>query len=69
MSFYNLFQSVAAYFRLPSAESLALRELEEAKRKLLDAQTGREYAESMCRYHEARIKRLTAYVHSATETK
>lgn len=50
-----------------SAEQLALRELEDAKRQLLEAQSGREYAESMCKYHEARIKRLTTYLHKATE--
>lgn len=68
-SIRELLSPIAAYFRLPSAEVLALRELEEAKRKLLDAQSGREYAESMCKYHEARIKRLSAYLHSATEAK
>jgi hypothetical protein len=46
----------------PSAESLALRELEDAKRKLLEAQTSREYAESMCKFREMQIKRLTAYI-------
>ena len=46
----------------PSAEALALRELEETKRKLLDAQTSREYAESMVKFREAQIKRLTAYI-------
>jgi hypothetical protein len=51
----------------PSAEVLALRELEESKRRLLEAQTAREYAESMCKYREAQIKRLTAYLHNATE--
>ena len=54
-------------YAVPSAEVIALKELEEAKRKLLEAQTGREYADSMCKYHEARIKRLTAYLHNATE--
>ena len=54
-------------YSVPSAELIALRELEEAKRKLLEAQTGREYADSMCKYHEARIKRLTTYLHNATE--
>jgi hypothetical protein len=49
-------------WQTPSAEALALRELEEAKRKLLDAQTSREYAESMCKFREAQIKRLTAYI-------
>ena len=51
----------------PSPEALALRELENAKRSLLEAQSGREYADSMCKYHEARIKRLTAYLHTVTE--
>jgi hypothetical protein len=60
---------VRTWFAVPSAETLALRELEEAKRKLLDAQSGREYADSMCKYHEARIKRLTTYLHTATEVK
>jgi len=65
----KLMDAMRAYFRLPSAESLALKELEEAKRKLLEAQSAREFSESMCKYHEARIKRLTSYLHSATEIK
>ncbi len=62
----NYFKSI---FDVPTAEMMALKELEEAKRKLLEAQSAREYSESMCKYHEARIKRLTAYLHSATEVK
>jgi hypothetical protein len=46
----------------PSAEVLAQKELEEAKRKLLEAQTSREYADSMVKFREAQIKRLTAYI-------
>jgi hypothetical protein len=42
-------------------------ELEEAKRQLLQAQSGREYATSMCSYYDAKIKRLTTYLHKATE--
>lgn len=61
---YNWVKNV---YTTPSAEVLALRELEEAKRRLLEAQTAREYAESMCKYREAQIKRLTAYLHKATE--
>lgn len=60
---------IKSLFTAPSAEVLALRELEDAKRRLLEAQTAREYAESMCKYHEARIKRLTTYLHSVTEVK
>ena len=58
---------VKSAYTTPSAESLALRELEDSKRRLLEAQTAREYAESMCKYREAQIKRLTAYLHKATE--
>jgi hypothetical protein len=54
-------------YATPSAETLALRELEEAKRSLLETQSAREYADSMCKYREAQIKRLTAYLHKATE--
>jgi len=54
-------------YATPSAETLALRELEDSKRRLLEAQTAREYADSMCKYREAQIKRLTAYLHNATE--
>lgn len=46
----------------PSAEVIAMRELECAKRELLEAQTTREYADSMCKFREAQIKRLTAYI-------
>lgn len=46
----------------PSAEVLAIKELEDAKRKLLDAQTSREYADSMVKFRESQIKRLTAYI-------
>ncbi len=61
---YNWMKNVYA---TPSAEALALRELEEAKRSLLETQSAREYADSMCKYREAQIKRLTAYLHNATE--
>ena len=57
-----MIQELKKLWSTPSAESLALRELEDAKRKLLDAQTSREYAESMCKFREAQIKRLTAYI-------
>jgi hypothetical protein len=65
----ELFEPLMSYFRAPSAESLALKELEDAKRKLLEALSAREYTDSMCKYHETRIKRLTAYLHSVTEVK
>ena len=64
----NLIEYIKNAYKTPSPEAIAYQELDEAKRKLLEAQSGREYADSMCKYHEARIKRLTAYLHNATET-
>ena len=51
MKFLNL-------FRKPTAAELARAELEEARRKLLNAQTGLEYADAMVRYETARVRRL-----------
>ena len=53
-------------FQPLSAEAIALRELEECKRTLLDAYSNREYAEAMCKYYETKIKRLNAYLHDIT---
>lgn len=63
----ELYEWVKNIYTTPSAEVIALRELEDSKRKLLEAQSGREYADSMCKYYEAKIKRLTVYLHKATE--
>ena len=46
----------------PSAEELAARELAHARRALLEAQTGEEYARSQVIYNQARIARLRAYL-------
>ena len=67
--FNEMIEYLKALLRTPSAEVIALRELEEAKRRLLTAQSTREYADSMCKYHEAQIKRLTAYLHTTMEVK
>lgn len=57
-----MIEYLKSLWETPSAEVLALRELEESKRKLLEAQSAREYADSMCKYREAQIKRLTVYI-------
>ncbi len=59
--------TIRAWFTPPSALVLAARELEEAKRGLLSAQSSREYADGMCKYYESKIKRLTAYVKESGE--
>lgn len=49
-------------FRAPSDRMLAQRELEEAKRQLLQCQSAAEYASRLSQYHADRIERLTAYL-------
>ena len=49
-------------FTAPTALELAAKELAEAERQLLSAQTAEEYARSMVVYNSQRIERLTAYV-------
>ena len=55
------------FLRPRTPMELASRELDEAKRQLLEAQTGLDYAKRIVDYHADRIKRLTAYV--AAESK
>ena len=52
-------------FTPPSAEMLALRELEEAKRRLLEAYSYREEAECRVACYSDRIERLTEYLRNA----
>ena len=49
-------------FRKPSAEIIAQAELEEARRQLLAAQSGAEFAAQMVTYHAKRIDRLQKYL-------
>ena len=51
----------------PSAEILAQRELEHARRELLAAESAAEYAEAMSVYHRARIERLEKMLHGPQE--
>ena len=67
--FNEMIEYLKSMMRTPSADVLAFRELEEAKRRLLTAQSSREYADSMCKYHEAQVKRLSTYLQSTMEAK
>ena len=58
----SLFAWIANSFRLPTADLMAARELEEAKRELLKTQSAQDYAKRMVEYHQDRVKRLTAYM-------
>jgi hypothetical protein len=61
----NLTYRLKELWRLPSAKEMAVKELEEAKRRFLDAQSAMEYARRMSDYHADRIKRLTNYLESS----
>lgn len=52
-------------YKAPSAEELALRELEDSRRRLLEAQSAQEYSHAMCKYYESKIKRLSAFLRIA----
>ena len=60
-------ETIRGWFQPPAALVLAARELEDAKRGLLAAQSSREYADGMCKYYESKIKRLNAYLKEAGE--
>lgn len=60
-----MLKKITSLFRTPSAETLALRELEEAKRELLESMRHAEYHSNMVRYHQARIARLGTVASSA----
>lgn len=49
---------LTSLWRKPSPEEMMARELDDARRALLEALSGRDYAESMVAYHERRIDRL-----------
>lgn len=61
----KVFKKLVELFKTPDALTLAAKELEDAKRELLRAQSSREYAHSMVLYREAQIERLTAYIKRA----
>lgn len=56
---------VKKIWQTPTANELAINELEDAKRQLLNAQSATEYAARMAMYHSDRIKRLTVYLNQA----
>ena len=48
-------------FQKPSPMSLALQELDEARRELLNAETTAEYFRAQVEYQKARIRRLESF--------
>ncbi len=62
-----MIETVKRWLSPPAALVLAARELEDAKRGLLSAQSSREYADGLVRYYESKIKRLNSYLKEAGE--
>jgi len=60
--FKKMWMRTGSFFSVPSAEELAVLELEEAKREQLKAMTAQDYSRQMVEYHGSRIRRLTAYL-------
>lgn len=54
-------------FKVPSALTLAQRELEHAKRDLLNTQAIAEHAVKMVEYHEGVVSRLTSYIQTESQ--
>ena len=63
----DIYQGFLSLFKTPTSVELAARELEEARRELLRAQSTAEYAIRISAYHQDRIKRLAAYLVEANK--
>lgn len=63
------FKRTFRVLRQPTAFELAVRELAEAERLLLEAQTAKSYAAAMVAHHEERINRLRHYIHQRREAR
>lgn len=58
----NWLQQILRVFRAPSADVLAVQELEDARRQLLSALSAKEYSTALVMYHSDRVTRLTKTV-------
>ena len=58
----GIYNGFLRFFKAPSPMVIAARELEEARRQLLQSQSAAEYAIRISAYHLDRIKRLSAYL-------
>ena len=67
--FFHMISYLKSFFAPPSAEMLAIIELEESKRRLLEAYSyTEEEAECRVRCYTDRIERLTQYLHTSTKS-
>jgi len=61
----NIFDAFVESLRAPTPEEMAIKELEGARRELLNMLTAQDYSKKMVEYHLDRIKRLTNYLAKA----
>lgn len=64
----GMFDWIVELFRKPSAEVLAQREYEDARRNLLECQRLRDYYENMANFQSVRIGRVRAMIREADTT-
>lgn len=57
-----MLQRIKRLLAKPSAEILAVQEIDDARREHLAAMSAMEYYESLSRYHSKRIDRLERYL-------
>jgi hypothetical protein len=57
-----MFKELVEMFRKPSVLVVAQRELEDAQRGLLEAQSQQEYSRRIAEYQADRVKRLRVYL-------
>lgn len=57
-----MLQRIKRLLAKPSAEILAVQEIDDARREHLAAMSATEYYESLSRYHSKRIERLERYL-------
>jgi hypothetical protein len=62
----DVYQRLLSLFKTPSPVEIAARELDEARRQLLQSQSAAEYASRISAYHLDRIKRLQTYLKDQT---
>ena len=63
----EFYQGFLNFLKAPSPVVIAARELDEARRQLLQSQSAAEYALRISAYHQDRIKRLSAFLVDANK--
>lgn len=64
-----MLNQIKELFRTPTADELAKREYDEARRQLLVSQSAAEYHQSMIEYHIKRLLRLKEIMNAEADDK